>query len=198
MPRRFSALALTIASVVAIGLIPATASPALADSPTPSATATASPSSAPLKDCWVDVTSGQSLCVDPGQDLFAAVQAETGVQLLFPGQKPTLSDRAATPSTLSPDVVTVVSLLYEDINLGGSFFAISESVSTTCTGWTFSYASLSPYGWNDRVSSFNDYSNCLTTLYEDDNFGGDYYGPSAGTDTVGGLNDEASSVKVTT
>ena len=50
--------------------------------------------------------------------------------------------------------------------------------------------------WNDRVSSFQGYSQCEIRVYENDSFSGASFGPSAGVDYVGdAMNDRTTSMR---
>jgi hypothetical protein len=54
-----------------------------------------------------------------------------------------------------------------------------------------------PSAWNDRISSFQGFSNCQIKLYEHGDLTGTSYGPTTSTNYVGdAINDKTSSVRV--
>lgn len=143
--------------------------------------------------CWADVTTGETLCVPAGQDLLAAVAAK-GIQLVFEDDAVVAGREVAAgfgPSSAAAQ--TVVSIIYDDINYGGGSFVMSQSSTTSCAGWTFTYADLTTIGWNDRASSFRSYAGCSTTLWDNAGFGGTQIGPSGNLSSLGSMNDRGSS-----
>ena len=160
-----------------------------------SATAASATELAPPKTCWVDVSTKDSLCVDTGTDLIAAVVREKGIQLVVPDGTPIggvpAKASAATGLTRSIQASTVTGILYDDVNYGGGSFVASSS--GTCPAASYGYASLSAYGWNDRASSFRSYAGCTSAVFANDNYGGASYGYYANASSLGSLNDQASS-----
>ncbi len=94
--------------------------------------------------------------------------------------------------------MVTVAVLYDGAGFGAPEFLVTEGVSNNCTGWVFTVADLSQYGWNDVTSSFSGLSNCVVTLYENANFGGATAGPSGGQTSLGSMDNKASSVRVAT
>jgi hypothetical protein len=159
----------------------------------PSVATTASTSN---DSCWLDITSGQSLCVAPGVDLVAAVASSTGINISVPTGTPvnnakTTSAHASISalSTSAASTSTVVSAIYDDINYGGTTFFMT--VSGTGCGWTVN--SLTSYSWNDRASSFKSFNGCTTALFKNINLGGTKIGYSTSKASLGTMNDAASS-----
>ncbi len=153
-------------------------------------------SDSPLPSCWEDVTTGESLCVPAGQDLFAAVQQEAGVSISVPS---TFSIEGVTASALRADASlstasaassgAAVSAIYDDINYGGGVFVMTAPSG----GCSWGISSLVPYGWNDRASSFKSFSGCETAVYQNINFGGTKLGYATNKASFGSMNDAASS-----
>lgn len=102
------------------------------------------------------------------------------------------------PSTAQ--AATVIGIQYQHSNYGGSRWTHSiTSNGFTCTGTvgdTDAEQASTPAGWNDIVSSFQNFSNCWTKIYEHNNFGGSSYGYTSSTGYVGdAMNDRTSSVR---
>lgn len=161
--------------------------------------ANASEAEPPLPNCWIELDTGESLCVDAGEDLVAAV-AETGVELIVPdgtvvgGYEVERDDTAARISS-SAMASTVISILYADSNYGGSSTVMSVS-SGTCATHAWGYTSLSTLGWNDRASSYRSYAGCVTAVFEHENYAGAQHGYYANASGLGVMNDRASSWRV--
>ena len=51
-----------------------------------------------------------------------------------------------------------------------------------------------PSGWNDRVSSFQGFNNCSIRLWKNGGATGASWGPATVADTVGSLDNQASSM----
>ncbi|GAA4481310.1 hypothetical protein GCM10023171_09580 [Microbacterium panaciterrae] len=143
--------------------------------------------------CWADLTTAQSLCVPTGTDLVTAVAETTGIRLVVPdgtviGGVVSERSQLKTPTVATS---TVTGILYDDINYGGGSFVASSS--GTCSVGSYSFADLSPFGWNDRASSFRSYAGCSGAVYQNINFGGSTYGFVVNAPSLGSMNDQASS-----
>ncbi|MDM4762179.1 hypothetical protein QT381_04060 [Galbitalea sp. SE-J8] len=159
-----------VSSLVALALPFAVAAPAAADEP--------------LQSCWVSVDTGQSLCVDAGEDLVGAVE-EDGVDLDF-------GDTAGRGTNAE----VVLSALYDDTGYGGATFIMSVS-GGNCSTTAYGYTSLSPYGWDNRAESFRSYNGCVTAVFSNTNYGGTQYGYYTSSSNLGtGMNNQASSWRV--
>jgi hypothetical protein len=146
--------------------------------------------------CWMDITTGQSLCVPNGVDLISTVEADTGLTIVIPSGLVVgnikMAKGVSSASLLSTNTTAtskVVSALYNDINYGGSTYLMTADGA----GCDWGISNLGNFGWNDRASSFKSYSGCLTAVYKDINFGGTQLGFSANKATFGSMNDAASS-----
>jgi hypothetical protein len=146
--------------------------------------------------CWMDATTGQSLCVPDGVDLVAAVEADTGVVIDIPegtvvGGVETSSAQAKL-GLLSINAATttkIVSAIYDDINYGGGTYVMTASGA----GCDWGISNLGNFGWNDRASSFKSYSGCKTALYKNINFGSTKIGFATNEASFGSMNDQGSS-----
>jgi hypothetical protein len=90
----------------------------------------------------------------------------------------------------------VLGLEYVNVNYGGGSLTLSAAYgcdNSSDVDWQF--GSL-PSGWNDRISSFRSFSNCIQRLYRDVNFGVAITPATASMSWVGSAaNDQASSVR---
>jgi len=151
-------------------------------------------SSKPSQDCWVDLDTDRSVCVDEGENLADAVLREHGVLL-------ETEDGSFAPSALAlskfhrngmqPLASVAIGVLYEHSNYEGAAWVVSRSGGCSVAHHEYE---LRPYGWNDRISSFKSFSNCRTVIYEHENLTGGSYS-AINTWYVGdGMNDRASSI----
>lgn len=112
---------------------------------------------------------------------------------------------SATPATVNERTLNsgaglatssdfVIAIEYQDSNHGGNSLIVPSSV--TCDGFDLSYASLSPFGWNDKISSAFAFSGCNNSFhYEHDNFGGAVFNCFTNCDNLGAaMNDRTSSI----
>jgi hypothetical protein len=189
----------TIQSAVAAALgtaaIAATLTMAGASSASAEAPKTDTPAQAQAS-CWLDITTGQSLCVPDGVDLVSRVEATTGKVIALPDDTVVGGVRissgqasASLLSTASASSAHVVSALYDDINYGGGTYLMTADA----VGCDWGIASLVGAGWNDRASSFKSYGGCLTAVYKNTNYGGTRLGFSTNKASFGTMNDAASS-----
>jgi hypothetical protein len=140
--------------------------------------------------CWSNYDTGEFRCFENFDAFVAEVEAEGGV-LLEAGDPPPAARDGVTPFALY-SLVT----LYADASLGGASTTSTTSISTTCSTHSFTYNAMLS-GWNDRVSSFLSYGPCKTRLSENINQGGSSFGPVASANSLGVMNDAASSYWVT-
>jgi hypothetical protein len=92
-------------------------------------------------------------------------------------------------------------IFYEKNNKTGD--SLSMYGSTACDNnadWDFQYGNFTANGWDNKISSFQGYSNCEVKLFEHDNANsgsaGSSYGPYASSNYVGdAMNDQASSAR---
>lgn len=92
----------------------------------------------------------------------------------------------------------VLSIEFEHIRFGGS--SISFTGTHECQSGTanpeFSYEDLNRVGWNDRISSYRLFANCLANHYENPAWNGVQTGYQATTEYIGDLmNDRTSSLR---
>lgn len=99
---------------------------------------------------------------------------------------------------IRPNVDVLIGIDYVDINFQGNTFTWTSFIG--CDGdpntMDFSTASLSPFRWNDVISSFHSFSSCQTVLFENDNFGGATTQKAVDLAGLGAaMNDRASSIQ---
>jgi hypothetical protein len=145
--------------------------------------------------CWLDASTGASLCVPAGVNLISAVEAQTGYVIAIPAGTTvggaTVSKGQASASTLSTNSATVIALsaLYDDVSYGGGTYLMT---GTACGQ---GIANIGNAGWNDRASSFKSFNGCDTAIYKDINYGGTRLGYYSYKSSFGTMNDQASSWK---
>lgn len=190
MGRRIAVVVTAIASVA--GVVLAGGGPAFAAPAAPAA-----------NNCWVDGITQESLCVDAGADLVAAVLQEKGVRITAPegtpiGGKPfrAADSDAAARTAATVQSAYVVSIVYDNISYGGGSTVIT-GVSTGCSSYSYGYPSLGAIGWSGRVSSFRSFLNCRTAVFDYEYYGGAAYGYVANASSLGSMNDRADSWRVT-
>ncbi|PPI56019.1 hypothetical protein [Rathayibacter toxicus] len=151
-------------------------------------------------NCWQELDTGKSLCVEAGDSLPDAVYAAYGIVLSTPDRALNVSDQlVSTPAPAQSDVApvasTVIGIFYENDNYGGAFY-ITSVAQNGCNGYAYGYTNLASISWDDRITSFRSYSNCKTAIFEDTNYGGASYGYYVNSSNVGAaMNDRASSIR---
>ncbi|MEV6521903.1 hypothetical protein AB0M43_08195 [Longispora sp. NPDC051575] len=104
------------------------------------------------------------------------------------------------PATRAANVL--IGIEYDATNFGGNTFSVFRYAA--CTGPTNDVdkqiVDLDVIGWNDKVSSFRTYNNCIADHYYLTNFGGvhtGYLGSSATMPVINGtnMNDNARSIR---
>jgi len=100
--------------------------------------------------------------------------------------------RGETAAGVVPNTTYVLSIDYHDSGYQGSTFTWYQ---TSRCGY-FQTSSM-PSGWNDQVSSVQNYSGCATTLFWNSGFGKPTYpiGVDKGASSLGSFNDQTSSQK---
>lgn len=157
-------------------------------------TSPATASEQPLGNCWVDLVTNDHLCVPAGVDIVGAVAEEKGIHLIIPGNASGPESEAFGVTGESGVLTsTVLAIMYDDANYGGSSFLMSVSGTVTCG--TYTYSDLHQFGWGDRISSYRTYAGCRGTIYEDILLVGAQYGPTANAPQLYGMNDKGSSFK---
>jgi hypothetical protein len=158
------------------------------------ASATPTPTDTASQSCWLDADSGQSLCVPLGVNLISTVESVTGETIDVPvgttvGNFKTTSAQASASSLKvnAASSLEALSALYDDINYGGGTYLMTGD---DCGG---GIANIGNFGWNDRASSFQSFSGCLTAVYKDINYGSTRLGYSTNKASFGTMNDAASS-----
>jgi hypothetical protein len=132
--------------------------------------------------CWLNTDNDEFSCFDTFEDFVAASGVASG-------------NRASLDADVEPYAAYTLAILYENASYGGASYYLTTSNSSLCSGVHY-YGSSMPSGWNDRASSFTAYGTCRVKLWADTGYAGSSYGPSAGTSTLGSMNDEASSYQI--
>lgn len=120
------------------------------------------------------------------------------------GQRVKLAGPAA--SGIVPFSSVVIGIAYKDKNFGGDTWVFIQPFGCNLNKFTVDFSvdnlNTDPYtccDFNDNISSFNSFNDCLTVLYEDWHFGGaatNGGGPIEGMGYVGdAMNDRASSIR---
>lgn len=145
------------------------------------------------QSCWQELDTGKSLCVAADENLADAVLDEYGILLSTPdgAVAPSAGDTAARGALAS----TVIGIFYENNYYSGASYVASVT-QNGCYGYAHGYTSLSGIGWDNRITSFQSYSNCKTAIFENNNYGGASYGYYVNSSNVGAaMNDQASSIR---
>jgi hypothetical protein len=162
------------ALIAALALVVGAAAPAQAD--------------AEEQACSYDLDEQWYVCVPLGDDLAAAVEAETGYTIVDSDEELGGRGILVTYSLVS---------LYTDAGYGGSTVLFTRT-SGPCNGVSLSgWSNLGSYGMNDNVSSFVTYSSCTARLWSNANMLGTSYGFTTSTSNLApvGFNDVASSLQ---
>lgn len=94
-----------------------------------------------------------------------------------------------------------LAVFYEKDRMEGTSLTIFGSgPCDSNSDWDFEYGNLTPDGWDNKISSFQGYSNCEIKLFEHDNANADKTGRTFGTVSTAyiigsAMNDQASSVR---
>ncbi|WP_223692533.1 hypothetical protein [Leifsonia poae] len=164
------------------------------------ANATPAPSAPPAdKSCWIAIDTGDSLCVPAGDDLVAAVAEQKGVRLVIPdgtvlggvAVNSARSDLAPAAALAS----VALSAIYDDVNYGGSSYVMSVS-GGNCSVSAYGLTDLNGIGWYGRVSSYKSFGTCKTALFKNTNYGGTSTGYAVNAASLGSMNDQAKSWRV--
>ncbi|POH64946.1 hypothetical protein C3B59_09315 [Cryobacterium zongtaii] len=129
------------------------------------------------------------------------MREKKGVELIVPdgtviaGFEVDNTTYSSQRGAVTTQAAVVVGILYDNINYGGGTFVASTDQGCA-GGWVYTYNSLSPYGWNDRASSYKGFSSCRSTVFEGENQSGSQNGPSFNASSLGAMNDKASSYRL--
>ena len=181
MGHRITSLAVVAATI--LGMSVAIAGPAAAAEKSES------------NSCWADAVTMETLCVEPGEDLVAAVLREKGVQISAPvgtvigGKTVQESNARSQVGILS----AALSIIYDDINYGGGSFVMTGNNPGCTDGSSYGFVSLSAIGWRGRVSSFKSFTGCRTAVFDLEYYGGASYGYTTQASQLGAMNDKADS-----
>jgi hypothetical protein len=137
--------------------------------------------------------SGAHACAGSLKELKTTAQNTYGLQILETA--PTPSQKSSLASTGLAAAVLLVELS-DGASGGGSYYMFTGPQPCAAANPTAQISSLGGIGWNDRVSSFRSENNCKTTLWKDDFFAGSSYGPVAVANSLGSMDNQASSLKV--
>jgi hypothetical protein len=155
--------------------------------------------------CWMSVSNHYSACFHSEAEVLADVRAVTGQALVYPSEGLSSGTAHGSPGasqSVSPVDATVatayvLATIYDDQNYEGGSYTFTDTHSTTCGGYNYTF-DIMPGGWDNRVSSFKSYGSCKTRLSENTNQGGRSVGPVSSKAYVGdAMNDKASSAFIT-
>ena len=93
--------------------------------------------------------------------------------------------------TLSASASTILGVLYQDANYGGSSLTLWGT--GPCSGVSYGFTSMQS-GWNDNVSSIQGSSTCWPTAYENNNYGGLKITCTPNCASMSTMNDKTSSI----
>ena len=184
------ALTTATAAVAIAGSLVVVATPAYADEPNGT-------------NCVATVPATDVRCFDTHEEAKAFVAS---VAEVTPDNKPSAAAQRAYGQAMqaSPLVFWPVLIFtgydLENYNAGnifaGSYWLIGLNgpCSTTTVDTDYTKATL-PATWVRDFSSYRDYSNCWTRMYEDPNFGGAFRGYTGDSATLGAWNNRAESLK---
>ena len=141
-----------------------------------------------LDYCWQNLDDGVTQCFVDEDTMDAAIQSQTRSVLAAPG----VLARASSASV----VTYVLGTFWENANYGGAFMKATSANSATCNGGGQMNVAFVP-AWMDRISSFKAWYGCLGTLFQNTGQAGASFGAYTSAGTVGALNDQASSARLT-
>ena len=81
-----------------------------------------------------------------------------------------------------------------DLDSGGGYFTVTAAAPCDTNADVDFTLGTVPSGWNDRVSSFQGFNNCSVRLWKNGGATGASWGPATVADTVGSLDNQASSM----
>lgn len=148
--------------------------------------------------CGVNLVTGDTACRSSDADL--AAWAQTDMNSAAPSAP--AAGKAGPAGTSAPATSYLIGKIWQDQNKSGSSYEFF--VSGPCNGnhsdvdWELGV--LNDIGWNNKISSFQGYSNCYIKLYENINYNtaaaGSTYGPYSSSNYVGNaMNDQSSSIR---
>lgn len=147
----------------------------------------ASPSAG--EQCFVQFETQKIQCIPAGEDVNAAISAETGFPVLSADKA--ASRPASTDGTNGTIAIVILGYIWEHENYGGAnlYFTANSSSGSPCWGYTYGFPYLGNYGWHDRADSMQGYSGCRMNLYADPAYGGVQTGYVSSVSSLGLLHD---------
>lgn len=145
--------------------------------------------------CVLSLAEGNERCFDSyeASKAFAAAHADAGAP-----KTDAAAARAGARLAVGPNVIVATLFDWEFWNpLGGTLILIGTAGNCTTTTADIDYAmpTLSAR-WNNDVSSYLTFSNCWLNLFDGTWFGGTATGYRGSRTTLGSMNNDASSIRV--
>jgi len=133
--------------------------------------------------------------------LIASVAEESGIRLVVPdgemvGGRQVDSTTYEGLSDIAPAATYAISVIYDDVNYGGSSYTMTTSNSTACQYHAYGFVDIGGLGWYGRVPAFKNYSGCRTAVFETTGYGGSSHGYFTNASSLGVMNDKAKSWRV--
>lgn len=146
------------------------------------------------EQCFVPYETQQIHCIPAGEDINAAISAETGYPVL------SADDAASRPAdadgTNGTTATVIIGYIWENEYYGGTYLYFTANSASTlpCWGYTYGFPYLGNFGWHDRADSMQGESSCRMNLYSDPNYGGVQTGFVSSAATLGLLHDNGDSL----
>ncbi|HAN25085.1 MAG: hypothetical protein CMH36_12990 [Microbacterium sp.] len=139
------------------------------------------------ENCGVFLESGLTICAPAGDDLHAAVTAQTGY---------TIVDGDETDAGRATTVSYLLARLYDNADYGGAYYEVWGSSGCSSAVGVRGVADIG-VGWYGRVSSFQGFSSCRVKVWQNTSFTGSSVGFASSSSYVGAvMNDQTRSVQV--
>ncbi|WP_309707979.1 hypothetical protein [Pseudolysinimonas sp.] len=158
-------------------------------------------------DCWVDGGSKRSLCVGAGEDIAGAVFEQFGIEIFTEGLKGEPVSLVSGDSTVSETsrgvsaaATYTLGIFYAHANKGGAKLFVTYGDHTICSWGSIVTPNLAgAFGgvWNNVISSFETNWGCTGKIWDLANYSGDTFGWTTLANSVGGMNDRATSYQLT-
>lgn len=146
------------------------------------------------KHCRVNVETGSTSCYPTVTALLASFGVERpGATSIGAGEVSAIE----LASQVLPQATVVLSVVYDNADYDISDGSYTYIASAGCDGDAGVEWQLANVGstWNDRITSYQGYNKCQSTLYEDADFAGSQYGPKKSSTNVGtAMNDKTTSI----
>jgi hypothetical protein len=106
------------------------------------------------------------------------------------------TDAAATRPTVEAASTTLLARMYDAPNRSVAdgyldIFAAGPCDTAPDVDWQ---VGVMPTGWNDRISSFQGFSECDVRLWQNGGFSGASYGPATSANSLGAMDNQTSSL----